>query len=370
MAAHNFGIIEGPSRCIETELLCARDGGSSLEVRKPEIIEHSLPKSKQEKLITFLEARSCVSVPKVSVYHLPKGRIYDGVTILSGDCSAIARDVSVEFNQPFENHRLLGRPIVAALPLYGTTMAVSCLGAQSYYHWLLDELPRLLIPGLEDIDRLMISPPSSKRLHAIELIRSHLGFKWGSLFWPNAILRHVYCENLVCPSYISPTGHPSSYVVTLLKDIAAKLTKDKDYTNLPEKIIIIRRAPAGRNLSLTNHASAALVSEGFVPVALEDLDWLEQIVLFKNVREIVAPHGAGLANLVFCEKKPIVIELFNSSYAHWCFWQLANLVGAQYIPISFPFDSEVKHDPSRMSLGVDISDDFDLTKYCKEMIAR
>ena len=48
-----------------------------------------------------------------------------------------------------------------------------------------------------------------------------------------------------------------------------------------------------------------------------------------------------MVNLVFCTKKPMVTELFNARYAHWCLWKLATLVGAAYVPITLPLGANV-----------------------------
>ena len=38
---------------------------------------------------------------------------------------------------------------------------------------------------------------------------------------------------------------------------------------------------------------------------------------------IVAPHGAGLSNLVFCRPGTTVIEIFSPQWLNLAFWKLA-----------------------------------------------
>ena len=71
-------------------------------------------------------------------------------------------------------------------------------------------------------------------------------------------------------------------------------------------------------------------------VRLEALPWVEQINAFARAREIVAPHGAGLANLVFCCPGARVVEFFNAAYVNPCFWRLAALRGLDYRPVATP----------------------------------
>ena len=44
---------------------------------------------------------------------------------------------------------------------------------------------------------------------------------------------------------------------------------------------------------------------------LEEMSYIEQVKLFAQAKAIVAPHGAGLTNLIFAEN-PIILELFGA----------------------------------------------------------
>ena len=48
-------------------------------------------------------------------------------------------------------------------------------------------------------------------------------------------------------------------------------------------------------------------------VALEDLEFRDQVALFRDAETVVAPHGGGLTNLVFCDPGTKVIELFPAA---------------------------------------------------------
>jgi len=68
-------------------------------------------------------------------------------------------------------------------------------------------------------------------------------------------------------------------------------------------------------------------------VYLEELDFVEQVRLFQNATLIVAPHGAGLTNLIYCNKETVVIELFpvnrdiNQTSS---FHQISKAIGLRY----------------------------------------
>ena len=56
----------------------------------------------------------------------------------------------------------------------------------------------------------------------------------------------------------------------------------------------------------------------------------EQIDLFAGAEVVVAPHGAALANLVFCPPGVRVLELFHPRYVNPCYWAIADNPGADY----------------------------------------
>jgi len=66
-----------------------------------------------------------------------------------------------------------------------------------------------------------------------------------------------------------------------------------------------------------------LSTRGFVPVSLEELSFSEQLNWFASAKAIVAPHGSGLTNLVFCSPPTTVIELFSPNYIRHYFWVIS-----------------------------------------------
>lgn len=336
----------GPLGCLSSREACPVFGASHIELKPSASYTYCLPRTEQKDLLHFLAKKRISQIPALSISIIPGGRVYRGTVILTPDCKYVLRDLSAALYEHSNTalHSLLDTPIRRSIFLRGSTLAVAVDGATSYYHWLLEELPRMLLPGLPSVDRVLISKPGEARLNALNLVRPCLPFLFRKFCWPGRLSLHVSCENLVCPSYLSSSGELSPYIVELLQDLADKIARPD--SSLPEKILISRSSQHGRNLSSEAPLAEALAQEGFRRVELEKLDFAKQIQLFRNAKEIISPHGAGLANLVFCTKKPLVIEIFNSSYVHWCFWHLASLVEATYLPLSLPLGSKVFHDPA------------------------
>jgi capsular polysaccharide biosynthesis protein len=52
-----------------------------------------------------------------------------------------------------------------------------------------------------------------------------------------------------------------------------------------------------------------------------------QILLFQSAEFVISPHGAGLANLLFCEPGTKVIELMPSVEVRPFFWLISEKLG-------------------------------------------
>lgn len=95
------------------------------------------------------------------------------------------------------------------------------------------------------------------------------------------------------------------YTIKLFNSLGAELYSGE---HSPEYIYIVRNK---RTLKNDNEVQKLLKSYGFTCVSLEDLSLDEQINLFRKAKCIVGFHGAGLANLLFCESNTIVLEIVD-----------------------------------------------------------
>ena len=57
----------------------------------------------------------------------------------------------------------------------------------------------------------------------------------------------------------------------------------------------------------------------------------QQMALFSRASVVVAPHGAGLANLLYAKPGSVVLEaLCEQPYLNMCFQRLATVLGMRY----------------------------------------
>jgi capsular polysaccharide biosynthesis protein len=110
------------------------------------------------------------------------------------------------------------------------------------------------------------------------------------------------------------------------------------YNCISRKIYISRDDSVRRKVVNEHEVIACLQKHGFKKIVLSECTIDEQIALFKNATEIVAPHGAGLTNLVYSKSGIRLIELFGEVYLNECFWAIAKKKNIDYVGLVNPMD--------------------------------
>lgn len=259
------------------------------------------------------------------VARLDRGRVFGDGIVVTPDGQSVVRDVSLDFGRAEEGHWLVGDGKMRAPEWVPgvTTVVASALG-EGYCHWLLDELPRLLSLPREGRGATLIAHAESECS----------GTALALLGWTGAVLepkRRAYwqCEQLLVPLLPGWTGRATRRQLELVDEFTARLPAVE--TRLKgERLFISRSGARRRRVSNEAEVVAALAPMGFEAVRLEELSWAEQVACFRRAKVIVAPHGAGLANLAFCAPGTRVVEGFNRSHVNDCFWQIAALRGLDY----------------------------------------
>ncbi len=285
------------------------------------------------------------------VARLDRGRVFGDGIVVTPDGQSVVRDVSLDFGRAEEGHWLVGdgkMRVPERVPGV-TTVVASALG-EGYCHWLLDELPRLLSLPRDARGSTLIA-------HAeLESSRTALAL----LGWTGAMLEpkrraHRQCEQLLVPLLPGWTGRATRRQLELVVEFAARLPAAAPRLK-GERLFISRAAARRRRLSNEPEVMAALAPMGFEAVRLEELSWAEQVACFRRAKVIVAPHGAGLANLVFCAPGTRVVEGFNRRYVNDCFWQIAALRGLEYRAVVAVGTEPLACDPkaNRLDFALDV----------------
>ena len=194
----------------------------------------------------------------------------------------------------------------AALSLRTACSLQNCF--TNYYHWMLEQLPKLRAVShyteQTGIAPTLILPPNPSSF-VRETLRLLNIDESACVEWQKPAIK---VETLVVPSFPEANAANLHWLRTRLRHAATQRQR-----KIPrvEKIYISRRgAQNHRNVRNENEVVRTLRRYGFEQVCAEDYSVAEQIQLFSGVRVIVAPHGAGLTNMIWSENLT-VIELHN-----------------------------------------------------------
>ena len=281
---------------------------------------------------------------------LPHARVFGSGTILSPDGRSVALDVSTDFGGPAGSHWLLNfRKIRQPVRIPGTAAVVAVNLGTRYCHWLLEELPRLLSLERSASIGLIVNQRAPFIREAFELGR------FTGPIWAVGRSTHFECEQLLIPGLIGRAGHPTPQGVKLVTEFTAPWRGTASVFG--ERIYVSRENAERRRVLNDAELWLQLDARGYKKLRLEELSWREQINAFAHAREVVAPHGAGLANLVFSLAGTRVVEFFQRAYVNPCFGRLAGIKGLDYRPQIPEGPGAISCEPrgNRLDLHADVS---------------
>jgi Glycosyltransferase 61 len=137
-------------------------------------------------------------------------------------------------------------------------------------------------------------------------------------------------NQLVVPSFRNLSQIPQASACHWLRQRLVSNLPDVEskQSSFSSRIYISRPKTVGRNVTNEDEVLAALAPLGFVAYTMENLSFADQVRLFSQAEMVVAPHGAGLANIVFSQDLN-VIELF-SFYGTPAYFLIAKVLGFRY----------------------------------------
>ncbi|MCS5697553.1 glycosyltransferase family 61 protein [Cyanobium sp. FGCU-52] len=209
----------------------------------------------------------------------------------------------------------------------------------SYFHWFLDCLPRLIAAHHHSLRRgeaprvivpASLNPWQGESLHLIGLPAeqriAHHPIGGGGI----AVERLIgYVAHRWQRLGDAPFDAASPWAIRWLADhLSAAVPRDSGL--LPRRLYLSRGGAPTRRVANEDEVLALLEPHGFVAVRCEQLSLSEQIALFRDATHIVAPHGAGLTNLLHA-RGGCVLELFPEGHGvRPDFFQLAMINHLSY----------------------------------------
>jgi capsular polysaccharide biosynthesis protein len=265
--------------------------------------------------------------------YLIRGATLHGIdgTVTVGD--QVIADTLPEASRGLETLWLPDWPVAARLQAGYHMLAAT---QDNYFHWLIDVLARYRQPAFDQFARspeatsppLLLQPPLDsawkRQSHALLIPKTT----------PRLSLepagRIDVAQLLYVPELSGGTMNPPPALLEMFDSMRASAMAGVPMRAPWRKLYVSRQG--NRRRVLANEAEVALCVEaaGFAIVQTETMPVAEQIRLFAEASHIIAPHGAALANIGFCQPGAALCELHMAAYVHQAYRSLAALRGLRY----------------------------------------
>ncbi|MBD2180980.1 glycosyltransferase family 61 protein [Planktothrix sp. FACHB-1355] len=253
--------------------------------------------------------------PAAWAARIPKGASVGG-TVLTPDNQAVITSM-----ESWQDH---GPPNNWLLPISRRNhhLTGSCLDigkliwATNYFHFLIDALPHLAILGEAEWepDWILVYQRRSK---FVDAIFQKMGLD-KKIVYTSIRERYEADEMLVCTM---PNQRIGKYEYWGMNFLSQVFKPEKESKKI--RLFIDRSGTAVRKLRNQAQMLEQLSKYNFVTVRLEEKTIQEQVNLFHNAEVIIAPHGAGLSNIAFCQPNTKIIELFSPEYVQTMYRKMA-----------------------------------------------
>lgn len=279
-----------------------------------------------------MEAQRHHRHPAVFRARIPGGRIAGTQPlVLTADRRALLQST-------FDREQLDANPVMRqrlhpARRHSGTHVVLVSQWAGSYFHWMLDTLPRLALLDEADVHALPVVVPDDPG-PAIRDTLSAIGVAEEQLV-PHDGTHGVYDE-LLFPSLVGGTGHPPGWAVQWMRERLAPPARGGR-----RRLYVSRADATWRRVRDEDTIVDLLRERGFEKVLPGAMPVADQLALFAEAEAIVAPHGAGLVNLL-AASDATVLELLPDSWVNGCYYALAATLGLDYSYLVTP--SARRHD--------------------------
>jgi capsular polysaccharide biosynthesis protein len=267
--------------------------------------------------------------PAAWVLRIPGGRVVGNGAVITPD-DRLLGDVSREFivGGDQQRHSVLKRARLPRLERLSGTAAVLAVVDTNYWHWFFDLLPRILLlqadPSLwSRIDHFIVNPLRARYQHETLAM---LGVPSEKVVETRGGGTHFKAGELLVPSVF--TEVPARWACEQLRQ---RFTQFMPPQTGGRHHLFLSRADARTRRVLNEDAVfAELAPMGFEKIVMGGRSVADQRSLFSSADIIVAPHGAGLTNLLFCRPGTAVVEIFPPTYINPCYWVLSDHLGLRY----------------------------------------
>jgi capsular polysaccharide biosynthesis protein len=288
----------------------------------------------------------------LTVVELAEGKIVADLRLAASRCDIVAGGIQGIYgcDRPQDHYSLHRRRFRLNHHWHGTALLLGAVNSSNYYHWLLDSLPRwkmLQDAGYTHTDYDYVLLHSKPRRFQDETL-NRLNVPEEKRLRCNKNFIHHF-DRLVVPAMPFPLWQVTPWTCEWLSSLFPERRGG------PERIYLSRRDVARRRFTNEAELEAQLEGMGFVCVQPAKMSVAEQAAALSAAKWVVAPHGAGLANLAFTPPGAKVIELVHPVNQTPCYKHLALAHGLGYTSVAGTTRELAHHDDRDAEFTIEIA---------------
>jgi capsular polysaccharide biosynthesis protein len=235
--------------------------------------------------------------------------------------------------------------------LNGTCAYLSNTEPQHYGHFIM-----FVLPLLSQYNKFCSSPPDYYYLGDIDLKEFHFELlALGGVKKEQIITEPCIANKLVYCSLTRNKYNNKKYWDYESYCYVSGLVKNKKVRSGNKKLYVSRGDVKWRKVENESELLSYLSSEGFECISMDGKTLDEQIRIFSEACCIVAPHGAALTNLLYCNENTKVIEIFPFDYPDVTSYVFATYSKCQYYRLEGE-KIDLSNKPCYRNIKVDINE--------------
>ena len=207
---------------------------------------------------------------------------------------------------------------------------------ENYFHWLYDIIPKFGILEenklLDKIDYYYVPQKNNFVIETLNLFN----IKKDKLINSN-LQKHIEVKKIYAFKHLwlkegkiqDQFQNIPNWIIEYLRD---KFLNYKTKKINEEKIFIDRSDSIYNHCKIQNNKEIInyLENQNFKIYRLSDFNFLDQINIFNSAKIVIGAHGAGFANVSFCEKGTDVIEIFPENHKNKMTNQISKFLNLNY----------------------------------------
>jgi|GEM_PF-1608385 len=222
------------------------------------------------------------------------------------------------------------------VPTGPTYLVGSNGGFRNHYHWMFQCLPSAILlrnvareRGLDY--RIVVPPVNAVCRYSLEL--AGIDPSECITLGPDQFISGVpLLYTSACAGRLS--FRPSARLIEVIDPFRNACLQRGD-PSLQTRLYVSRRDSAGdkRRLENEDELTRVLEARGYQELLMAKLKLEDQVSAFARAESIVAPHGAGLVNLMFTPSSARVVEIMPEHFRNAHFFRIAQMRGIGYTEV-------------------------------------